>query len=527
MTIKIPMKKPRFEAYIDDELTNDLYNDLELGVYRVSVVSDPAIEAHGVFLSKEAMQVFLADNEKQILIAPVLIPDKIIPRVDSNGEAFELVWRKAEIEKNYKVFQKRSGKRININHTNRMLACEVVDSYVVGLDKPNAIYHGFNDSIYPPGTWIMAIHVPNKRDWESIKLNGFDAFSIEANVFFEKIKYNNISVNNANKANEKSQNGVNMEVKVETDKPKSIMQVITSFFTGKTKDELEQDRADIDAALRINAHLESIASGTNANTAATNNSVAIAQNAGDNPGSAKHELNPVEQNGFLKSKLDQYETGNFLQNLFAKFLLNIDLVQKFLECQDKFEAYLQGLAAVEADGLLLPAGANIEIEMTKTQKPNMSKLTELAEKRKAITLAKTSGVILDGDLMGKALVVQDDNTVMIADAAGAAISALPAGTYTVKDIDGSTRTLIVDASAMVVSYEPVVADAAPPAADAASAAIAALTDMVKLLSEKMIAIEKMMGVPTANPINQTATIIADKSEQTPKLVIPEKKTRKV
>ena len=56
----------------------------DTGVFAISLVSDPAIEELFVYLSKQSNLVQLAEvsAEKRIVVGPVLIPNKRIPRID-------------------------------------------------------------------------------------------------------------------------------------------------------------------------------------------------------------------------------------------------------------------------------------------------------------------------------------------------------------------------------------------------------------------------------------------------------------
>ena len=54
----------------------------ETAVYAVSLVDSPAIEVDWIKLSKEIQMQFASNADKQMLYGPLLIPGKLIYRVD-------------------------------------------------------------------------------------------------------------------------------------------------------------------------------------------------------------------------------------------------------------------------------------------------------------------------------------------------------------------------------------------------------------------------------------------------------------
>ena len=59
-------------------------------VFKISLVETPAIESNFVFFAKEEMQFARVDDEKRMVMGPILIPDKKILRVDGGGQPYEV-----------------------------------------------------------------------------------------------------------------------------------------------------------------------------------------------------------------------------------------------------------------------------------------------------------------------------------------------------------------------------------------------------------------------------------------------------
>ena len=80
-----------FELTIDDEFLDE--------VFAISLVADPAIESNFVWFDKEKVQFEKIDNEKRLVVGPVLIPNKKILRIDGEGQPYEVFFKPETIEK--------------------------------------------------------------------------------------------------------------------------------------------------------------------------------------------------------------------------------------------------------------------------------------------------------------------------------------------------------------------------------------------------------------------------------------------
>jgi len=168
------IKKKVYSMFIDEE-------DMDAGVFAISLVESPAIEANWITLSKQLkIELATADTEKRILLGPVLIPNKLIPRLDEQtGEEYDIKFDEAVIEKAAQLYMMRQHNNdATLEHAESIDDLSVVESWLVvdsNNDKSNA--YGLS---YPKGTWMVMMKVNNPTIWEDYVKNGIvKGFSLE------------------------------------------------------------------------------------------------------------------------------------------------------------------------------------------------------------------------------------------------------------------------------------------------------------------------------------------------------------
>jgi len=70
-----------YELTIEDENVDE--------VFAISLVENPAIEFDFIYFDKEEIKFASVNDEKRIIIGPILLPDKKIVRVDAFGEPYD------------------------------------------------------------------------------------------------------------------------------------------------------------------------------------------------------------------------------------------------------------------------------------------------------------------------------------------------------------------------------------------------------------------------------------------------------
>ncbi|MFB9079439.1 XkdF-like putative serine protease domain-containing protein [Flavobacterium procerum] len=162
------------------------------GVFRVSLVKDPALETTLLHFNAEKPQIFhFTEDEKQIVYAPAMIPNKLIFRADVNGENAQVFYTSDtidQLQKNY--FKNGHNSTTNINHNQKenIEGVYPFESWIVqdpANDKSNAM--GFN---LPAGTWMMGYKIDNQEVWNEVKNGNLDGLSIEARLGFKEVNNN-------------------------------------------------------------------------------------------------------------------------------------------------------------------------------------------------------------------------------------------------------------------------------------------------------------------------------------------------
>ena len=130
-------------------------------------------------------------EEQQLLVAPIMIADKLIPRIDENGDKY-YVFFDAEGIKNlsYKLMKSKLIDSINIEHDSNQKVSDItlVETWLVEdpeVDKSKLF--GFNVS---KGSWMGIYKVDNKEVWDKyIKTGRVKGVSVEG-FFQDKIIMN-------------------------------------------------------------------------------------------------------------------------------------------------------------------------------------------------------------------------------------------------------------------------------------------------------------------------------------------------
>lgn len=167
---------------------------LDSETYKISMVSNPAIEVDYVALAKQDdVEVKLSSDERHICYGPALIPNKDIYRNNGEQEFYinfteeSIVKMSQEFMKNYKQHE------VNLQHEENVDEVFVVESWIVEdpyRDKSNAL--GFN---VPKNTWMVGMKVNNIDTWERVKSGELKGFSVESAIHleeFNKIENNDI-----------------------------------------------------------------------------------------------------------------------------------------------------------------------------------------------------------------------------------------------------------------------------------------------------------------------------------------------
>lgn len=161
-----------YELQLEDETLQ--------GVDCISVVGSPAMESTFIMLSDEKKINFAKiDNEKQILLGVAMIPEKKIYRFDEeNNEEYYVYFSKETIKRVSELYLKNGNQtNANLEHDSDVkLNATIVESWIVeDIEKDKTALYSIDA---PLGSWVVAMKVENKEDWEKAKETG-TGFSIE------------------------------------------------------------------------------------------------------------------------------------------------------------------------------------------------------------------------------------------------------------------------------------------------------------------------------------------------------------
>jgi hypothetical protein len=167
-------KRRKYRMQIDE-------GDIESGVYALSLVENPAIEENWIYLSKQhKVELAEANKEKRLLLGPVLIPNKEIPRIDpETGEEYDIIFGEDVIEKAAQLFlQRQFNNQSTLEHDKPIEDISVVESWIVAdPNKDKANSYGLS---YPKGSWLVMTKVNNDSIWEEyVKTGKVKGFSLE------------------------------------------------------------------------------------------------------------------------------------------------------------------------------------------------------------------------------------------------------------------------------------------------------------------------------------------------------------
>ena len=169
-----------YELKVEDEDIDE--------VFAISLVENPAIESDFIYFDKEEIKFASVNDEKRIVLGPILLADKKILRVDAFGEPYEVFFTKetvAKLAQNY-LMKKYQGEA-TLEHDKKINDVVLVESWVKESklqDKSNA--YGLN---LPLGTWVGMFKINNDDIWNNyVKTGKVKGFSIEGAFEHQLVK---------------------------------------------------------------------------------------------------------------------------------------------------------------------------------------------------------------------------------------------------------------------------------------------------------------------------------------------------
>lgn len=131
-----------------------------------------------IFSSQQKRQFSLEEDER-IVVGPLMIPDKLIYRVDENNEPYYVYFSKETIEEiARKMMKEEKLDDINLEHDQDSLVDgHLIETWIVEDEKSDK--QGLYNMNYPKGTWMGMYKVEDDEIWRQIKSGQLKGFSIE------------------------------------------------------------------------------------------------------------------------------------------------------------------------------------------------------------------------------------------------------------------------------------------------------------------------------------------------------------
>ena len=158
-----------YELIIQDENVDE--------VFAISMVDNPAIEAYGTYFNKDEVY-FAETKEEGLFIAPILIPNKKILRVDGSGMPYEVYFSPETIKRLSQMYlEKKYQDSVTLEHDMKVDGITLVESWVVeSVAKDKSSLYNLKA---PVGSWVGTFRITNPEMKEKFRSGEVRAVSIE------------------------------------------------------------------------------------------------------------------------------------------------------------------------------------------------------------------------------------------------------------------------------------------------------------------------------------------------------------
>lgn len=167
-------------------------DDPSHGVYGISCVDRPAMQDEWITLSEQPREIQFeaVDEEKQILLGAILIPNKKVYR-NIDGHEFYLMFSEKTIwDLSHAYIERGNQKKSSVNHDKPLEGVCLVETWTVA--DPNQDKSAVYGKRYEKGTWVGMMHV-DKETYTQAKEGKLTGFSIDALMPLKEINFNEMS----------------------------------------------------------------------------------------------------------------------------------------------------------------------------------------------------------------------------------------------------------------------------------------------------------------------------------------------
>lgn len=167
-------------------------DDWTLGIYRLSLVDNPATEHSWMLFSKQGekpicnMKFAITDADKHRVLSVIMLADTPIYRIDEQGNPFYIQFPKDVLyESARRMLREGFQRNINIEH--------IDSSFVEGFDMVQLFVKDTAKGVSPVGFEDVAegslfgeFYVTDETLWEEIKAGKFKGISLEGEYLAEQ-----------------------------------------------------------------------------------------------------------------------------------------------------------------------------------------------------------------------------------------------------------------------------------------------------------------------------------------------------
>jgi hypothetical protein len=171
------IKDQVYELVLEDDMDE---------VFAISLVEQPAIESNFVYFNKQGVQFAAINDEKRLVMGPILVPDKKILRVDEMGNPYYVFFKPDTIKKLSQMYlEKKYNSETTLEHDKKIDNISLVESWIVeSRTKDKSSIYGLS---LPIGSWVGTFKVNNDDIWNNyVKTGDVKGFSIEG-MFSHKL----------------------------------------------------------------------------------------------------------------------------------------------------------------------------------------------------------------------------------------------------------------------------------------------------------------------------------------------------
>lgn len=137
---------------------------------------------------------FATDDDQQIVVGPMMIPNKLILRVDDEGNPYQVYFSEETIRDiAYRMMEQKKLDEINLEHEqDNTVDGYMLESWIVeSVENDKQQIYGMD---HPVGSWMGMYKIEDPKVWELVKNGAVTGFSIEAFLDSRKVQAKKVNI---------------------------------------------------------------------------------------------------------------------------------------------------------------------------------------------------------------------------------------------------------------------------------------------------------------------------------------------